>query len=270
MAVLLYKDENGEERKPRNAKEQRLAKEQLIQSKAHKNKFLKQHQEEVKDRQMNAPHTTIGASEQLRKINDKLYGLEDIKNFNMRDAIDSNPLSSKAGHVRSKLAYKFIMDNKNITAKYLLPGQICLFSYNDPKYKDDLEYFDKTPLVLFFGIFRTKDGNIREIGLNLHYFPPFTREKVLDKVYEIFKSYFEKCFNAPTHKPNNFISYKELQHLLKKDSKIAFATKEYIPTLRGITYVIPTKMLPTAFYTEGHFSKATIQQIMSFWRQFHS
>ena len=49
---------------------------------------------------------------------------------------------------------------------------------------------------------------------------------------------------------------------------IAFAVKEYVPSLRGLTYVIPTKLLPIAFYTEGHFSRATIQQVHAFWRQF--
>ena len=42
----------------------------------------------------------------------------------------------------------------------------------------------------------------------------------------------------------------------------------YIPTLRQQTYIIPTRLLGTAFYTEGNFSKATLAQIRKFWRQF--
>jgi hypothetical protein len=160
------------------------------------------------------------------------------------------------------------MQNDYLSTKYLLPGQICCFTYNDPKTKDELEYWDKTPLTLFFGVFKTTEGNIREIGLNLHYFPPFTRKKVLDRVYNMFKSYFEKNFNEPSDKPNTLIDYQTLKHVLKRDSKIAFAVKEYVPSLRGLTYVIPAKMLPIAFYTEGHFSRATIQQVHAFWRQF--
>lgn len=235
---------------------------------SHKNKFMRQHMEEVEARKKNMPKTTVGATPQLQDISNHVYSIEEIKNFSMTESIDNNPLANKAGAVRSKLAYKFIMDNKNLTAKYLLPGQVCVFSYNDPKYKEELPYFDKTPLTLFFGIFRNKEGNIREIGLNLHYFPPYTRKKVLASVYSMFKSYFEKCFNTPTHKPNQFMDYNTLQHILKKDSKIAFAVKEYIPMRRGLTYVIPTKLLPTAFYTEGHFSKATYKEIFNYWRQF--
>lgn len=217
----------------------------------------------------NNTRTTIGLTNQLKELATKVYTKEDIEGFDIIESIDSNPLASKPGPMRSKLAYKYIMSNKNITTKYMLPGQVCMFYYNEPKTMDNLEYWDKTPVVLFFGLFRTDDGNIREIGLNLHYFPPFTRKKVLDRVYSLFKNYFDKCFNEPVHKPNNFISYDYLKHILKKDSKIAFAVKEYVPVLRGITYVIPTRLLPIAFYTEGHFSNATQRQVMQFWRQFH-
>ena len=65
-----------------------------------------------------------------------------------------------------------------------------------------------------------------------------------------------------------FISYKKLKALMRRNSKIAFGIKMYIPVLRGMTFNIPARLLSTAFYTEGHFSKATLQQIFKFWRQF--
>lgn len=274
MAVYKDKRDKEERKGPRTAKDLREERQRRIDEhrnkgkRRHVNKFMKQHQEEVEARKKSVHKTTPGATQELQYIQNHIYSLDEIKDFDMGDAIDENSLSYKSGHVRSKLAYKFIMENKNITAKYLLPGQICMFSYNDPKTIDELEYWDKTPLTLFFGAFRTKNGDIREIGLNLHYYPPFTRRKILVKVYETFKSYFQKCFNHPQHKPNMFMDYKTLKHLIGRDSKIAFGVKEYVPMLRGITYVIPTKMLPIAFYTEGHFSRATIMQVQQFWRQF--
>ena len=274
MAVYKDKRDKEERKGPRTAKDLREERQRRIDehknkgNRRHVNKFMKQHQEEVEARKKSVRKTTPGATQELQYIQNHIYSLDEIRDFDMGDAIDENSLSYKSGHVRSKLAYKFIMENQNITAKYLLPGQICMFSYNDPKTKDELEYWDKTPLTLFFGAFRTKNGDIREIGLNLHYYPPFTRRKILVKVYETFKSYFQKCFNHPQHKPNMFMDYKTLKHLIGRDSKIAFGVKEYVPMLRGITYVIPTKMLPIAFYTEGHFSRATIMQVQQFWRQF--
>ena len=65
-----------------------------------------------------------------------------------------------------------------------------------------------------------------------------------------------------------FISYRKLKAIMKSNTKIGFGIKMYIPILRGATYLIPTRLLSTAFYTEGKFSKATLQQIFKFWRQF--
>lgn len=274
MAVYKDKRDKEERKGPRTAKDLREERQRRIDEhrnkgkRRHVNKFMKQHQEEVEARKKTVRKTTPGATQELQYIQNHIYSLDEIKEFDIGDAIDESSLAAKTGHVRSKLAYKFIMENQNITAKYLLPGQVCMFSYNDPKTKDELEYWDKTPLTLFFGAFRTKNGDIREIGLNLHYYPPFTRRKILVKVYETFKSYFQKCFNHPQHKPNMLMDYQTLKHLIGRDSKIAFGVKEYVPMLRGITYVIPTKMLPIAFYTEGHFSRATIMQVQQFWRQF--
>lgn len=268
MAVVYKREHKG----PRTAKDLREERQRKIneqkERRVHVNRFAKKHLEEVAERQKNNHKSTPGASEYLKYVSDHVYGLDEIQKFDMMEAINDSPLSQKPGNVKSKLAYKYIMQNDFLTTRYLLPGQVCCFTYNDPKTKDELEYWDKTPLTLFFGAFKTKDGDIREIGLNLHYFPPYTRKKVLDRVYEMFKSYFEKNFNAPAEKPNMLIDYKTLKHVLQRDSKIAFAVKEYVPSLRGLTYVIPTKMLPIAFYTEGHFSQATIKQVQHFWRQF--
>ena len=201
MAVYKDKRDKEERKGPRTAKDLREERQRRIDEhrnkgkRRHVNKFMKQHQEEVEARKKTVRKTTPGATQELQYIQNHIYSLDEIRDFDMGEAIDESSLAAKTGHVRSKLAYKFIMENQNITAKYLLPGQVCMFSYNDPKTKDELEYWDKTPLTLFFGAFRTKNGDIREIGLNLHYYPPFTRRKILVKVYETFKSYFQKCFS---------------------------------------------------------------------------
>lgn len=191
-----------------------------------------------------------------------------IKDYRIDEAITQHPLAKQHISMRSKLAYKDLLTTLSPTKKYLLPGQIVVFEYLEPKFKDELEYYDRTPCTLFCGITRTKDGNIREIGLNLHYFPPYSRAKILNTTYEVFKDYYKKYFNNPPNKPNMFISWKALKALLNKHQKIAFGIKMYIPTLRSRSYVIPTKMISTAAYTEGNFSKATRALIMQYWRHF--
>ena len=204
----------------------------------------------------------------LKELSKHRYDKDEINEFQMNEAINNHPLAKRPTNVRSKMAYAEILTNMKPTTKYLLPGQCVVFEYLEPKFKEELEYYDRTPFVIFLGITRTNDGNIREVGLNLHYFPPFTRARIMQRTYELFKPYFNKYFNDPTKKPNTFISYRALKHIMKHNDKIAFGIKMYIPVLRSSSYVLPTRMLPTAFYTEGHFSKATLAQIFQFWRQF--
>ena len=212
--------------------------------------------------------TTLGSPVNLRDVTTKIYDPDEIKNYQLDEAINNHPLVKRPTAIRSKLAYKEIIHNTKPTKKYLLPGQVVLFHYAEPKFKEELEYYDRTPFTLFFGITRTKDGNIREVGLNLHYYPPFARARILNHTYEVFKPYFDKNFNDVTGKPNTFISYDRLKHLMRTNLKIAFGIKMYIPVLRQASWVIPTRLLSTAMYTEGHFSKASLQQIFHFWRQF--
>lgn len=213
-------------------------------------------------------HSSVGIVKNIVDYNQRYYSPTDIKYYELNEAIAQHPLATQPTNMRSKIAYKEIMHNLTPTSKYLLPGQIVVFGYYTPKYKEELEYYDATPMTLFCGITRTKDGNIREIGLNLHYFPPFTRMKILEQTYDAFKPYFQRYFNNAPRKPNLYISYERLQHIMSANDKIAFGVKMYIPVLRGRSYIIPTRLLATASYTEGHFSKATLSQIYRYWRRF--
>ena len=212
--------------------------------------------------------SSIGQVPSLSELTKKIYTKEEINNYRLDESINDNPLAKRPMNIRSKLAYAEIMRNLKPTKKYALPGEVVCFNYQDPKLKEDLDYFDRTPLVLFCGITRTKDGNIREIGFNLHYYPPYARAKIFIQVYNTFKQYFWKNFNTVTGKPNMMISYDALMRLCKRNAKIGFGIKMYIPVLRGVTYTIPTRLFSTAFYTEGRFSGATLMQIQSFWRKY--
>lgn len=207
-----------------------------------------------------------GRKMDLHDIATHIYGDDEIKSWRMDEAIENSPISKKPLNIRSKIAYREIMRTLKPTKKYLLPGELCIFSYSAPKTVTDLEYYDATPFVLFFGITRTNDGNIREVGFNLHYYPPFARQRILNTVYEVFKSYYKKYFNDQPHKANTFINYNLLKRLLR-NQKIKFGLRMYIPSLRGLTWTLPTKMIPVAAITEGHFNGATFMNIQHFWRR---
>lgn len=226
----------------------------------------RQEREMEKQKRLAGVKATPGELNDLADICSHIYTDDEIKKWRMDESINDNPLHRKPTIMRSKLAYREVLKELRPSTKYLLPGQISIFLYRNPKYADELEYYDGTPLTIFFGITRTKDGNIRELGFNLHYYPPFARMKIMNAVYEVFKDYYSKYFNEAPNKPNKYLNYKVLKTMLKRQ-KISFGLRMYIPVLRGKTYVLPTKLLPTAFYTEGHFNKATLKEIQKYWRQ---
>lgn len=195
-----------------------------------------------------------------------VYGQDEVDAWRMDEAIDNSTLGRKPLNMRSKIAYKEIMRNLKPTKKYLLPGELCVFAYSAPKTAAELEYYDATPFVLFCGITRTADGNIREVGFNLHYYPPYARKRVLNTVYDVFKSYYKKYFNDQPHAANKAVNYHVLSRMLRSE-KIRFGLRMYVPALRGATWTLPTKMVPVAALTEGHFNGATFLSVQRFWRR---
>ena len=93
--------------------------------------------------------STLGSPVNLRDITTKIYDLDEIKNYQLDEAINNHPLVKRPTAIRSKLAYKEIIHNTKPTKKYLLPGQVVLFHYAEPKFKEELEYYDRTPFTLF-------------------------------------------------------------------------------------------------------------------------
>jgi len=65
------------------------------------------------------------------------------------------------------------------TTTRFLPGKIYVFRYDDPKYKDALEWWDRNPVVLALS---SKDSN--DLGINLNLLPVDVKEELLDFVYD--------------------------------------------------------------------------------------
>lgn len=154
------------------------------------------------------------------------------------------------------------LDNGRRSA--ILPGQLIMFNYFTPKTADQLEYYDAMPCTIFFGIVHTKNGK-RVIGFNLHYYPPRMRYKLMDKIYEIFKSIYSKNYKMPLARAVDSFDYKALIFQLQK-AKLDFGIREYIPKLMGNIVPIPVCDWSKAVFTEGHFRKETREQILNYWK----
>ena len=170
--------------------------------------------------------------------------------------------------VRDRRARKYISENYDTIPKSNIePGMLIMFDYFEPKFKADLEYYDAMPSTIFFNVFKTKEGETRVLGFNLHYYPPRVRVRVMNHILEIFKEVYKKSWNDPEQKVQYF-DYKMLIYLLKK-SNLEFGVHMYIPNLMAnITPIAPKDWVQVCM-TEGRFKKATREAIMKYWKSWH-
>jgi hypothetical protein len=104
----------------------------------------------------------------------------------IRDTKNYNPNNSNnwfRHHVTTKFGglgpQKFLGDNIQNQSRMIRPGQLVFFGYS-PKYKEELPYYDKFPLLLPFHVDKE-----HFMGLNLHYMYPKYRVMILDKLLDI-------------------------------------------------------------------------------------
>ena len=187
------------------------------------------------------------------------------KDFNMYKAIRAEKDYKSNIKRRDKNSRKYVAENlESLSKQYILPGQLIMFNYFEPKTKEQLQYYDAMPCTIFFGIINTQHGK-RVLGFNIHYYPPRIRYKLMDRIYEIFKPIYNKSFNKPLKSEMDYFNYKMLIQQLQK-AKLDFGIREYIPELITSVVPIPPSTWPKAVLTEGHFKKETREQILNYWK----
>lgn len=138
-------------------------------------------------------------------------------NKGMRKAADWVRKETKAGRIKP---FKGIMES----------GKLYYFNYPNPKHRKKLAYWDAQPLVLCIGHYKSKVGDIIEVGINLHHLPPKVRKQVLVKVFDMYnRRYKGQMYRAKQAEVE--LEWKALaQPLLQYGA--AFAIRSYIPKRR--------------------------------------
>lgn len=192
------------------------------------------------------------------------------KDYSLIKAIRDEKVYKNNVNVRDTRVRKWV--NENIKADGhggIMPGQLIMFNYFEPATKEELEYYDQRPTTIFFNEFRTKEGEPRVLGFNLHYYPPKMRYQVADRIFSIFKPIYEKSWNEPLSKGMTYMQYKMLLEQLQNQG-LDFGVREYIPNLMHDIRPIPPKDWSKAVFTEGKFRKRTREQILKYWRDWVS
>jgi len=188
------------------------------------------------------------------------------KNFSLIKAIREEKIYKSNIRVRDYRVRKWVDENiKPMGKGSIMPGQLIMFNYFEPATKEGLEYYDQCPVTIFFNEFKTKEGQTRVLGFNLHYYPPRMRYIVADRIFSIFKPIYEKSWNDPLKKGMSYMQYKMLLEQLQSQG-LDFGVREYIPNLMHDIKPIPPKDWQKAVFTEGRFKKRTREQILNYWR----
>lgn len=201
-----------------------------------------------------------------KKISIKKSPSKPPKDFSLIKAIREEKVYKNNIGVRDTRVRKWVDENVQSMSKgSIMPGQLIMFNYFEPVTKEELEYYDAQPTVIFFNEFKTKDGQLRVLGFNLHYYPPKMRYIVADRIFSIFKPIYEKSWNDPLSKGMSYMQYKMLLEQLQNQG-LDFGVREYIPNLMHSIRPIPPKDWSKAVFTEGRFKKRTREQILNYWK----
>ena len=142
-------------------------------------------------------------------------------------------------------------DAARLTTKSIV-GQMYMFYY-DPKYKDQLEYYDRFPLVFPF---RKVPGGF--FGLNLHYLPLPLRARLMDGLYDY----------ANNTRYDESTKIKLNYSLLQSVSKLKFfepCVKHYLDehVRSKFMYIYPSEWDVALFLPTERFAKKTKAQVWS-------
>ena len=142
-------------------------------------------------------------------------------------------------------------DTSRLTNKTII-GSMYMYYY-DPKYKEELEYYDRFPLVFPF---RRVPGGF--YGLNLHYLPLPLRARLMDGLYDYANN---TRYDESTKIKMNF-------SLLQSVSKLKFfapCVKHYLDehVRSRFMYVYPSEWDVALFLPTERFAKKTKTQVWS-------
>lgn len=142
------------------------------------------------------------------------------------------------------------------------PGKIYVFKY-DPKYKGELPWFDKNPVVLAI-----EQVNNNDLGINLNLLPVPFKEKLLDELFTKMRiGSVKKETNVLKEKPLR-ITYEGIKVYLEKHG-YDFALRQYIPSRKKDQAVVSYSKWPEiALCDFMNFKKTNVMKVRQLFREY--
>lgn len=207
----------------------------------------------------------------LGKTGDRLRSkMLNWKTYDLWKMIETNPFLKSGNPDQKALEWyrKSIMNDTDyhFKAKLLRQGFLYTYNYDTPKYESVLDYFDTQPLMISFGPIETSLGR-RDIGINLHLFPPRIRRIIMYKIFEMYRNHYKDQLFTKNQQVVN-VTWKAIAKPLEKYG-IAFGIRMYIPELRRNVIEFKYEDWKDAiFLPSKKLSKITQLELEDLWAKF--
>lgn len=191
--------------------------------------------------------------------------------YDLHQAIKQNPwYTAQNGGALARIWFtQKIATNSDYQSrrKYMEPGRLYMFMYADPKHKDFLSYFDANPIVIALGSYVSQEGELVEMGINLHHLPLKVRILVLCKIFEAFASKYKGEMYRAEQAPVD-MSWQQVGALVQQYGA-AFAFRSYIPRLRTGTICFRYEdWYKAIFIPSARYEKTTVERLYQMYVQY--
>ena len=167
---------------------------------------------------------------------------------------------------RAFASREFISKYFTGSLKQFKKGIVYAFRYDNPKTADQLEFFDKTPIVLVHKIWTAKKTKNKLIsGINLNFFPEKEKIEILEAYYQIHNS------DTPTFSAAKFLKTSSLVNsILAKSGKslnYMFCYRTYIiDIIDGASEVSFDDWKYIPYFLPEEFEKKTLPQVLRLYK----
>ncbi len=173
--------------------------------------------------------------------------------FNLLSQKSIEWLRNRISNIRNPSVYSAQINSETKRHKSkneLVKGGLYFFYYN-PKYANELPYYDQFPLVLVLDIY--PDGIL---GLNIHYLPIIMRAAFLDKLLPLAQM-------NRNHQPERIRVTYDILNATNKYKEFRPCVKKYLVSHMNSFFleVLPTEWETSLFLPVQQFRKKTSSQV---------
>lgn len=189
--------------------------------------------------------------------------------YNLAADIKSSEWGTDRGGLKAREWFKSTIEaDKDYKFSGIMEaGKLYSFRYPNPKTRETLDYFDTDPLILCLGHYISKDREIIELGINLHFLPLKVRQQVLITIFNIFSQKYKGQMYRKKQKAV-FLQWRQIAAPLIPYGA-AFAFRSYIPKRRVQTFEMRYEDWSKAVFLQSRAYRGTsLDEISMMWRKF--